>query len=534
MTTDVYVAGFPLSSTGVLQITSETDSYPSATVRKRGIAIEPVAGLAYIADPASIASTDPYLSGIRLTPDGAMYVTESTSGSFTDHQGYKVRSDGAVLVSFTSANTDTFNGSWRKSATGAVVVGGGLTFFLDFYDAGSGVANLVPLFGGVSATFTRATAAWTNLSDGTIGAVASGSPRSYYSPTGTYLGYLAEGARTNLCQRGEDFSTVWTDVGTPTLSAGTTTLGVLSLSTLGDDDASALEGKIQTITFTGDAVKAIAVYVKKGTATSSVIRLRDTSAPADRLLAAITWNGTVPVVTMTTGTDLTGTPAQQGSSGVYRLLFATTSVTAANTNSLQIYPATDAALAVGSTGTIVVGGAQAENATFPSSFIQTPGSATVARNADALTYPSTGWLSQSAGTMFAQFQCFDVTGATAVVFAIHDGTTNERYDIARTNVAATGRFLAVDGGVVQANINTGNSFAANATAKLAGAYAANDFAVCLNGGTVGTDSAGTLPTVTTAQIGNDAGGSSSPFGPIRRVSYYNTRLANATLRALTS
>lgn len=405
------------------------------------------------------------------------------------------------------------------------------SFELRLGDLGAGVVDTTSISAVAAATFTRATSAWTNLSDGTIGLVASGSPRSYYSPTGTYLGYLAEGARTNLCQRGEDFATVWTDVGTPTLSAGTTTLGALSLSTVGDDSAAALEGKIQTITFTGDAVKAISVYVKQGTSTSSVIRVRDTTAPADRLLAVITWSGSVPVVTMTTGTDLTGTPQQHGSSGVYRLSFATTSVTAANTNSLQLYPATDAALAVTGTGTIEWGGVQAEDATFASSLIRTPGSATVTRNADVLSYPLTGWFNAVAGTLFVQATW--LSGSVALTQAaanINNNSTTDYISLEKFNANAVGGIVTAS--VTQAAVAS-TAMTAGVTAKGALAYAANDAAGSYNAGTVGTDATVTLPTVAIFAVGND-NGQNNMFGAVAKVSYFPQRLPDATLQALTA
>lgn len=417
-----------------------------------------------------------------------------------------------------------------NARTGGPLGGGPAQFLLDFADLGAGVVSTVPSAGGVTATFTRATTAWTVLSDGTIGAVASGSPRSYYSPSGTYLGYLAEGARTNLCQRGEDFSAVWVAVGTPTLSAGTTTLGALSLSTVGDDSAAALEGYSQQITFAGDAVKAIAVYVKKGTSTSSQIKLLDNTAPANRLNAVITWSGTVPVVTMTTGTDLTGTPEQHGSSGVYRLLFATTSVTAANTNLLQIYPATDAASSVGGTGTIEIGGVQAEDATFPSSLIRTPASATVTRNADSLTYPVTGWFNAVTGSFFSQFAP-NTVAATQVVWSMNDTTINEQMQV-QVNTTPNSVFAVFDGGVQQAGIAAGTP-AAGTLGKHSYAYAANDFAATFNGVAGTPDTSGTLPTVTRLEVSGVAG-TTMYYGAVRRIAYFASRLSNAQLMQLTS
>jgi hypothetical protein len=252
-------------------------------------------------------------------------------------------------------------------------------------DLGNGEVNLIPSVGSGVATFARASPAWTVLSNGNWGLAANGTPRSYYTPGGIYKGYLPEITSTNLCLRSQDFSVTWANVGTPTLTADTTILGALSLSTLRDDSATAFEGKQQAIPFSGNGQKVVSVFVKKGAATSSVIRIVDSTVPANRLIAVITWAGTVPVVAMTTGTDLTGTPQQHGASGVYRLSFLTTTVTAANANLVAIYPATDAVLAVANTGTIEIGGVQVENQLTPTTYIPTVGT-TVQRIGDQLTY----------------------------------------------------------------------------------------------------------------------------------------------------
>lgn len=196
---------------------------------------------------------------------------------------------------------------------------------------------------------------------------------------------LIEGQRTNLVLRSENFGTTWTANGSPTRSAAAHTASGVTLDLIGDDDAGAAESYSQNITFTGDAVKAVSVHMRAGTspsASGNMVRLRDNTAAADRLLATITWSGGVPSVVMSTGTHL-GTVLLAG--GVYRFLFQSTSVTAANTNTLYCYGATTN---VTTTGNVYAGGVQAENAPVPSSYIPTT-SATVTRSADVPYLPFT-------------------------------------------------------------------------------------------------------------------------------------------------
>lgn len=239
---------------------------------------------------------------------------------------------------------------------------------------------------GQVATFSRASIKTAYDTNGVLRVVPDSLPAFQWSTdpvSGLSVpGVLVEDAVVNLCVQSEDWSTTWAAVGTPTRVAASNAAAGVSLDTIGDDAAGTLEGYSQTVTFTANSGKAVSLFVKQGTSTSSVIRLRDTSAGADRLLAAITWTGSVPTVTMTTGTSL-GQVTCYG--GVYRLLFQTTTVTAANTNSLQFYPATNAALTVASTGTIIAGGVQAENALAPGSYLKTT-TVAVGKVADALSF----------------------------------------------------------------------------------------------------------------------------------------------------
>lgn len=527
MATNCYVGGLPLSNGGALQVTGEPGTYPASAVNVGGVAVESAAGQVYVVpagSPAGVQRPTSFWRGVGLTNKGALYITNDTStGVFSNVGGLRIRSDGALLVSV-GGTVSTFVAGIGVTTTGAVVIEGDTpTFGIEFNDLGAGLVNTTPSVGGASVAFTRATSAWTVLSDGTIGLVASGGARSYYTPSGMFMGYLSEGARTNLCQRGEDFTAVWTDVGTPTLTAGTTTNGALSLSTVGDDSAAALEGKIQTITFTGDAVKAISLYVKKGTSTSSVVRVRDTSAPADRLLAAITWSGTTPVVTMTTGTDLTGTPEQHGSSGIYRLMFATSSVTAANTNSLQIYPATDAALSVGNVGTIEVGGVQAEDAAFPSTLIRTPGSATVTRNADVWANAVITGM-ETVGTVMAEAQTYspDSVAANNILVAFAAGAVGSPLFI--SGPVTMDRIAMNDGATT---VTKSGIAALNTGMRRVAAAWESDMAITGSGATVATGVFDGAMANTTFGVGVGW------FGYIRRVTFFPTRLTNAKLQALT-
>lgn len=254
----------------------------------------------------------------------------------------------------------------------------GLLFSLGIDDSANELST------GQTLTVTRATTRTVLDSVGrvtTIGHSQMPWSAAYNSTLGVWEPTLDTGdERTNLCLQSENFGASWAAIGTPTRTAAAAKCGDLSLDLIGDDSAAALEGYSQVVTFTASAVKAVSLFLKAGTSTSTVIRLRDTTASANRLLAVITWASGVPTVTMTTGTDC-GTVACYD--GTYRFLFRATTVTPGNANQLEIYPASTSALAVANTGTVYAGGVQCENWDYPRAYVKTT-TATVTHNKDHL------------------------------------------------------------------------------------------------------------------------------------------------------
>lgn len=253
------------------------------------------------------------------------------------------------------------------------------------------------------ATYSRATATTQIGPGGTYAAVASGkAATSWYDADADGIretpGLSLSPERTNLCLQSENFGTTWATVGSPTRSAAAKACGTVTLDLIGDDSAAALEGYTQTITFTGNAVKAVSLVVAQGSSSTSVFRLEDTTAGATRLRGALTWVAGVPTMTMVEGSFL---GYERLANGCFRLHFQSTAVTAANTNSMQVYPATTTAFPVANTGTLYVGGVQAENAPSCGPYIPTT-TGTVTRNGDSVSLPFNAKANQAA-TFYARF-----------------------------------------------------------------------------------------------------------------------------------
>jgi hypothetical protein len=92
-------------------------------------------------------------------------------------------------------------------------------------------------------------------------------------------------------------------------------------------------------------------------------------------------------------------------------------------------------------------------------------------------------------------------------------------------------FVSTSGSLVATLVSP--AFTLNSTFARASAYALNDFASVVNGGTVGTDTLGAVPVaVNKASLGS--GKSFWLNGTIARFTYYPTRLSNVALQALTA
>jgi hypothetical protein len=188
--------------------------------------------------------------------------------------------------------------------------------------------------------------------------------------------------------------------------------------------------------------------------------------------------------------------------------------------------------------TLRIGWPQLELGAFATSPIRTTGTA-VTRTPDVVKLTSIPWFNAGAGTLYAEGSPGYATAGLSLIpclASFDDGTGNERIQIRRNDVGPSASFVVVDGGVVQANQGAGGAVSwplANDSRKLAIAFATNDFATVENGGSAVTDALGTLPTPTQMLFGAGAG-ISYLNGYLKRVAYWNTRVANATLQSLTT
>jgi hypothetical protein len=378
-------------------------------------------------------------------------------------------------------------------------------------------------------TFTRADATATRInSSGYVETVAADTPRfDFDAVTLACKGLLIEETRTNLATNSEDFS-AWTSItGATTVSSTETSPANTANAT--SMYATSVGGRYSlVVTFTGDGVKTISVFLKKGTSERIRIAIRDVTAGSTLGGGQIDWAGTVPTVTTFAGTNTVFDPVALPN-GWYRFAFSVNSIIAANTNQLWIYPSTLVA-----NSTVTAWGYQAENATFPTSYIPTAGT-TVTRNADVATMTGTNfsdWYNATEGTVVASFVINGFDPATQDrVLTITDGV-NAELDIRQTTASALS-FVVAGGVSGSAAIVTASGISAGTLYKVAGAYKNNDIAAAANAGTVGTDTSCSVPVVDRMRIGvNSSGSATTVFnGTIRSILYYPQRLTNSEVRA---
>lgn len=347
-----------------------------------------------------------------------------------------------------------------------------------------------------SAAFTRSTTATYMGPGGVLATAAVNEPRFEYSAAGVYLGYLAEEARTNLALRSQDWTNAAWVKGNLTAALGQTAPDGSTNGSLITVTASGVGTTVsQVVAATATATTmTYSTYVKAGTRTlPGIFLLRNTTTATNFTQGSFTYGTGVITGAGWVSTSIGG--------GWYRLTYTqSTGITVGD--ALTIYSG-----AIGGTNftageTWIVWGAQLEAGAFATSYIPTAG-ATVTRAIDAASITTLANIrfNNSAGTIYIEGTAAPGIGASNVPsVTLNDGTANEQIVLRRLASSTTRDALVTDGGVDQFD-SAGFTVANSAAFKEIISWSANNFAHCVNGGTVQTDVSGTLPTVDRLIIG---------------------------------
>ncbi len=386
-------------------------------------------------------------------------------------------------------------------------------------------------------TFTRASSGTYVNSSGLIASATTDAARFDHDPvTLAAKGLLIEEARTNSLTYSEDWSNAtWGTVSaTKTSNSTTAPDGATTADTLTDAAASSRHIVYNSATLTA-ATYTYSIFAKKGTGRYIYARFDNAStsygAVVDLNTGSITQNKSVGSPTNT------GSSSTDYGSGFYRASVSQTgstgtcyTVLGGSDSGTPTYDGNGDPIYSGTSSTWYAWGAQIELGAFPTSYIPTTNS-TVTRAADNATMTGTAfsdWWSATADTIVVYAD--SPASGTRIIWQADDGTANNRITIYTSGTDCKADI--VTGGVTQASLTLG-TITANTAFKAAIAFAANDVAGCLNGGTVQTDVSASLPTVDRCKIGADTTGNYL-CGHISAIKAYNSRVSDATMQSLTA
>ena len=325
-------------------------------------------------------------------------------------------------------------------------------------------------------------------------------PRFDYDPTTLAAkGLLIEEARSNICLQSQNYAASWFQSNvTPTYNT-TDTLdpsGVFGSTkfVIGGLQGSLGQGVVSTaVAHTGS------VWLKVASGTTTVDLLLYRSSPF-----AVASTTTVTVTTSWQRFSVTGT-FLDATSHTFQLNF-------------------------GLNKTVYVWGGQVEVGAFTTSYIPTATTA-VTRSRDDVSMTGTNfssWYSQSEGTFAVEYATDKVGVGVVGTYQSPEGSIRVVKDV--------GSFFLVE--FPLATYTVALPFGApsnNNKIKFAAAYKLNDFAISQDGASVLTDNSSGVPSnAATLYIGSVVTGVAYLNGTIKSLTYYRTRLSNATLQSLTT
>jgi hypothetical protein len=398
-------------------------------------------------------------------------------------------------------------------------------------------------------TFTRATDGTYFDSSGLLQTAGSDVARfDHRLESGVWVnkGLLIEESRTNIMQRSEVFNDAYYTKSNATVTADATAAptGSISADRIVENTTNATHFFYRDFSLNATSqVYSLSIFVKANQRFRFALQFSSnvSPSPGGRLVGNLN-NETFSAFPIGTGATLVNSFSQKLADGWYRVGFSVlTGVNQTHRAQFNIYNDAGASTYAGSTANgIYAWGMQLEAGNFGTSYIHTPSTANVTRNADVVSMTSTdfsSWFNQPEGTMFTQY---DFTGLSSANYAwdiTQNGTTNERHVLTAINTDVTSRVAVVDGNVTQAILlspDPATTPAANTTYRHAYAYKVNDFAATLDGRIPTIDTAGTVPAPNRIELGQDRNnlGVNSLNGHLAKFYYWNTRLSNGTLQFL--
>lgn len=418
-----------------------------------------------------------------------------------------------------------------STALSTLRVGGRPAMFLNFIGTTSLDSRV---------TFTRSSTATFVGSNGLIQSAAIDAPRFDYDPvTLAAKGLLIEEQRTNLVLYSEQFDITWNN--NNVIINPNTTLspsGVNTADAISENATLNTHSVTQAVTTVLNTSYAVTVYAKNNGRRYITLA----TGAANGVLATFDLQtGIISGAATIFGAGWTNPSAiiAPAGNGWYRcVLIGTDTVGASRTFTYSLNNvATNPALGSGNvytgdgTSGVFFWGAQIEAGAFATSYIPTVASQ-VTRNTDVATMTGTNfssWYNQNAGTMLCNFilEGQTVGGAVANVWVVNNSGSTANAITLREGTIITGADVTMlTGGVVQVDSNS-IATPVNTILKSAFAWSTTSSNLTANGVSLGDGGAITPPSVNQLVLTG-----SNKW--LQQIAYYNTRLTNAQLQALTT
>lgn len=376
--------------------------------------------------------------------------------------------------------------------------------------------------------FTRASAATLIDPDGVLQSVTDNVTRFDYSDTNYPNGaLLVEGTRTNLLEQYQDITqSVWTKSNTTATNSTTLTSTATPFAF----------SELYNLTSVTSAV----TYTQKYKVKYNGQRYVQIIGPATIFgLGYVNFDLQSGTITA----SLAGTGAFSGfivdnGDGVYTIGVKATCILTSGSGRLALEFIDTSTSLRGSVYNgdgikgIFIYGSQMEVGTFPSSDIITTTTA-LARADEVFTLPITDIenFNPEEGSILVDFVANGLTANYQTIYGLSSASVSNgvylriRGDNNKLEAAVFNTSVQQTGMTLKDPAVVGTRY------KVANSYKLNDFAACVNGGTVLTDTGGSIPTVTGLYIGSAGASTRFAFSHISKLIYVPYRLSNAQLQA---
>lgn len=347
------------------------------------------------------------------------------------------------------------------------------------------------------------------------------------------VGYLAEGARTNLCLQSNTFNNAsWTSA-LGTLTQNTTGPdGAVSAWTATDNSAVAFLSVSQLLTIVNTTTYAHSIFVQKTSGATVFPVFEVGQGDGINYFGAVINTNTGVITAATGGAYVAPTSVSAHSIGdFWRVIIVGTSNGV--TCRFSFYPAASSnGTTVGAaslTGSAVIYGAQLEAAAFASTYIPTT-TAAVARNADVLTYVAAGNINDAQGAAYIEATTFSTTGNGSSSIPLAFSSSGSLLYLNSGDVRTVSNLY--DG--TTAVTKTGLTDISTAIRKRACSWGGGGMSITGDGATPATSVFDGSLGSTSITIGAATGSTAQWFGPMRNVRIYPRALSAAQLQAMTA